>query len=77
MKLKPGNMSIRKINFKSINIFLSYLSVQEKQGSKLAKLAGTSAMFIPSAILAKAEMLEKVGVRILTRSGYSVPLLFT
>ena len=51
--------------------------MQEKQGSKLTKFGGISAMFSPIAVLRNAGMLANVGVRTLTRSGYAVPLLLT
>ena len=54
-----------------------YLSVHEKQGSKLTKLLGMSAMLSPIAVLTNDGMLANVGVRIFVRSGMSVPLLLT
>jgi hypothetical protein len=75
IKAKPGNMRICKIN--QMSIIFYHRSVHEKQGSKLTKLAGTSAMLSPIAVLRNDGMLAKVGVLIFTRSGMSVPLLFT
>ena len=51
--------------------------MHEKQGSKLTKLAGTSAILSPIAVLRNEGMLANVGVRTFTRSGLSVPLLRT
>ncbi len=75
IKVNPGNTSILKINQRSIMCY--HLSVHEKHGSKLTKFDGTSAMLSPIAVLRNDGMLANVGVRILTRSGMSVPLLFT
>ena len=44
-----------------------YLSVHEKQGSKLTKLLGMSAMLSPIAVFRNEGMLANVGVRTLTR----------
>ena len=77
MNVKPGKTSIRKIRMKSINHVMYHRSVHEKQGSKLTKFAGTSAMLSPMAVLRNDGMLANVGVRTFTRSGMSVPLLLT
>ena len=75
MNVKPGKISILRI--KSKLIIHRHLSVHEKQGSKLTKFGGISAMFSPIAVWRNDGMLANVGVRILTRSGEGVPLPFT
>jgi hypothetical protein len=55
----------------------NHRSVHEKQGSKLTKFGGTSAMLSPIAVFRNDGMLANVGVRTLTLSGEDVPLLLT
>jgi hypothetical protein len=51
--------------------------VHEKHGSKLAKIAGTSATLHPLAVSQNESMFANVGVLTFTLSGKAPPLLLT